>query len=208
MTADIVRYSYNTIAQAITSDTLFWLYSTIAQTLGGILGIGGLICVFKLGNLRDGRWKILDRLSIFTRYVIGDVAPSAKELLKQCQPLLEKSTKSFELHGKSILVELDYVTIKDTAIPDFDPRTNVKADFSQLDAIVKSEATLRPLFIRFVWTNLVVIAVSVVLLIFCKPLASKSPWIRIIASFSIVVAVVYCLTFTYRLFIRIIPRGE
>jgi len=45
----------------ITGEALYWFFSTIAQTLGAIVGVVGMLTVFKLQNITTYTQQIVDR---------------------------------------------------------------------------------------------------------------------------------------------------
>lgn len=55
-------------------DTLYWLFSTIAQTYGAIVGIVGLLVVYRLQNERSIRTELRDRNVNRMGNVFGDKA--------------------------------------------------------------------------------------------------------------------------------------
>lgn len=192
----------------MTADTLYWLYSTIAQTLGAILGVGGMVCVFRLGTLRGGRWRIVERMSQFCFHVIGDYAPPAKKILEECEDLQEESKKIFDLKGKRITIKDNGVLIEKGNESTSISGVNPKLELSKLKEIVQEEDKIRPAFIRFLRANLVIIGLSIAALIFSEKLAATPRWIGAGAIGLTVLATAYSLHLTIQLCIAVIPGGK
>lgn len=184
------------------ADTLYWLYSTIAQTLGAILGVCGMVCVFRLGNLRSARWAVVGKISEFCFCLMGDYAPPAKKILEECEQLLNASRKSFDVRGKKISIRGNAVIVEkenwSTTIG-----VNPQLELSKLKEIVQEEDRIRPAFIRLVKATLVIIGICITALIFCEVLATTPLWIPAIGL--TVWAVVYALHMTVQLCIAAIP---
>ncbi len=69
---DIFISIYETIAQILNEnqadhdfDRLWWMYSTIAQTLGAIIAVVGMITVYKLDRIGNSIGRIFDRIYNF-----------------------------------------------------------------------------------------------------------------------------------------------
>jgi len=199
----------------IDAEVFFWLFSTLAQTLGAIVGVGGMVSVYRMGQLRDGRWAIQTRLSEFSYMITEDAAPSATKLRDVWNKLLagtlvgskpEFKTK-YDSASVTVTVEEDgKLTMRDVnngGVP-YENKTNVRADLSGLDRIVKNEKQFRRSFIRFLKVNLLIIGCSVGALLFSKALAAM-PLVIILTFLLTVPAIIYSLMMTLDLCRKLIP---
>lgn len=69
---DVLIGIYETIAQILNEnranhdfDRLWWMYSTIAQTLGAIVAVVGMVTVYKLDRIGNSIGRIFDRIYNF-----------------------------------------------------------------------------------------------------------------------------------------------
>jgi len=62
--------------QKMTEQTLYWLFSTVAQTLGAIVGIIGMLTVYRLQNIPNQKRQIMEDSSSYRQYFFGLAAKS------------------------------------------------------------------------------------------------------------------------------------
>ena len=160
------------------AETVYWRYSTIAQTLGAILGVGGMLCVFRLTTLRESRWHIINRMSELNRALFGEDRLPAKEILKRYRGLERISDGRYELNRTTIssvrTQNGDFLYIRREDGTKLDPvrYVDIGMDLYNLEDVHEKEKLIELRFIRLLKTNLSIIGLSILALILCRVLAA------------------------------------
>ena len=53
------------------ADMIYWLFSTIAQTIAAIIGLIGMVTVYKIQLIRNSSKEIMDWTLTLRKYVYG-----------------------------------------------------------------------------------------------------------------------------------------
>jgi hypothetical protein len=134
----------------MSEQTLFWLFSTIAQTFGAILGVVGMVAIYRFQDIRRLRWDVMawcesERHSRFGEHVHMQAAEGFISAWRREKKTLnveaEKGQRNFE-------------------------KLNAAED--KLVELFRTHERIRWKFISFVMFKLLTILAALALLPFCK----------------------------------------
>ena len=129
------------------ADTLYWLFSTVAQTYGAIIGVMGMLVIFRLQNFSTLRGSIITSLkepmlSIFGREALGI---QSKDIIKSWTEYPDAKKTQMQKHSR------DYHTIMNNQV-------------KRLRENLEWSAQIRSRFYFFMAYHLAFIVVSILLL--------------------------------------------
>lgn len=166
------------------NDTLYYFFSTIAQTYGAIVGLIGMLTVYRLHRLED---------TISQKYnqVRDDILSSSGKnpddyKMEELSPLWEE-TKQGLVPEREGWNQCHYV---------------FRSFILFLDDILPTRSFTKDRFIHFLIVNALIIFLSLILLPFCESLSKslwKYIWTTILISlilFSLIATIRLCLTLT------------
>ena len=147
----------------VNANTLYWLFSTIAQTWGALLGVGGLLVVFKLEALRNARWSIIEDLSPLSGRVLRNTKPQAEDLLDEFEGVSGKSEGTYTLKSGQIFEILSHGNAfnlydpSKRALAEGIPCPNLGLRVGELKHVYDSAGEIKKTFIDFLWLSLATI---------------------------------------------------
>lgn len=130
-------------------DDLYWLFSTIAQTLGAIVGLIGMISVYRLQGLSNSKREIMNRTidARKSHFGLDAFKQTPEEFVEDCWKKIEAGEIGDSGHG-----------------------TTLKVAWYQLTDVFRSRETIILPFRLFLIFNLAIIFLSILALPFCKVL--------------------------------------
>ena len=130
------------------ANDLYWLFSTIAQTLAAIVALVGMVCVYRFQGIHTSKWNILQNsMEVRWSYFTED------SYTQNAEKFLEALSKKKGIGDQRDLAKLNAVKCG-------------------LVELLESQAEIRLKFIIFLLFNLTVILLCISALPFCKDLVS------------------------------------
>ena len=128
-------------------DDLYWLFSTIAQTLGALVAVIGMLSIFKFQNLASYMNELVRRGDT---YLSGGIAQIPESIIKELKKRSNYSDVQDEQH-QNVLARL----------------------MSELELSLATRKEIRDRFMKFIIPNLVLIVASIIAIPFSSILL---PW--------------------------------
>ena len=142
----------------LTSEALYWFFSTIAQTLGAIVGVVGMLTVFKLQNITASMQQLVDNT------------------LNQRSAIFE-GEKALNQTPKDVVTDFYEKWIKNDKIKEYEDNASVRVIHFAYLRIINSFDIYKKIRFRFFFTflipQLVVIFFSIESLLFSENMAHK-----------------------------------
>ena len=165
----------------MTPDALYWLFSTIAQTLGAIVGLIGVFSVYRIQVLRKGQGDIMEKTLPARKVFFGLSAAG--------QSQAQFYTRWGEIEEEKKRQNVEPASILDRAI-------------DELTLVMLSRDIIISNFRLFLTINLMAIFASVLALPYCNVLIRLSSWTIV----GTLVIFGVCMAITVRLAFSLIPR--
>ncbi len=167
--------------ETIVIEDLRWFFSTIAQTLGAVVGLVGMVCVYRLQGIYSSKWDIMQGSDVSREESFGISA-----------------------HGQSAVDFIEaWSNMEKEGIPHLD-RSILDATAVGLTDLLDMQASIKFRLIAFLIVNLTIIFGFIVALPFCEFLSAYRD--RVI--FEAVVFVIISLSSTVWLSYALIPPGR
>ena len=165
----------------MTPEALYWLFSTIAQTLGAIVGLIGVFSVYRIQVLRKGQEDIMERTLPARKVFFGLSAVG------------QTQTQFYTRWGE---VE------EDKKGQNVEPAAILNRAIDELTLVMLSRDIIISNFRLFLTINLMAIFACVLALPYCNVLIRLSSWTIV----GTLVIFGVCMAITVRLSFSLIPR--
>jgi hypothetical protein len=165
----------------MTPDALYWLFSTIAQTLGAIVGLIGVFSVYRIQVLRKGQDEIMERTLSARKLFFGLSATG-------------QSQSQFYTRWGEVAESKKQQNAEQTAI--------LNRAMDELTLVMLSRDIIVSNFRLFLTITILAIFASVLALPYCDVLVRLSSW----TIFGTLFIFGVCMIITVRLSFSLIPR--
>ena len=141
----------------MTQETLYWLFSTIAQTLGAVVGIIGMLTIYKFQLISNHVRTLMENSDHLRGFFFGEkhVSQTADQFVKQWAKKREPKEKD----------------------PNAEKRKLLNGFYIPLNEFIIARKKIKSRFLLFLIPNLSFIILSIIGLLFCQQLLIYGIWI-------------------------------